>query len=79
MDPKALATHSHSEVSVSILGDIEMRCELCSARAEERGGEVLLVGCLYVFNMMQVNSGFIMPPSLCVSFLLRLVKLFYLS
>ncbi len=68
MDPKALATHSHSEVSVSILGNIEMRCELCSARAEERGGEVLLVGFLYVFNIMQVNIGFIMPPSLCVSF-----------
>lgn len=64
LDSKALATHSHSEVSVSILGDIEMRCEFCSARAEERGGEVLLVGCLYVLNMVQV----ILPPSICFSF-----------
>jgi len=50
-----------------------MRCELCSARVEERGGEVLLVGCLYVLNMVQV----ILPPSLCFSFPLSIGQMIF--
>lgn len=80
LDSKALASHSHSEVSVSILGDIEMRCELCSARAEERGGEVLLLGCLYVLNMVcrwTVDSSCL--PPFAFPFHHRLVQWFFLS
>lgn len=80
LDSKVLASHSHSEVSVSILGDIEMRCELCSARAEEKGGEVLLVGCLYVLNMVcrWTADSSCLPP-FAFPFHHRLVQWFSLS